>query len=62
MDAVPICCGEERAEWENLLVDLRSYPHLCSQAVFGDQKNETPDASNDNEFHLQGVWDQPRSF
>lgn len=38
---------------------LRSYPHLWSQALGSDQKNEIVDASSHNEFPLQGVWVLP---
>jgi len=42
-----------------LQVHLRSNPHLWSQALGSDRKNEITDTSGQNEFPPQGGWAQP---
>lgn len=50
--------GKEGAKWEgkapNSPVDLHSNPHLWSQAVSSEWKNEIADRSGQNEFPKQG--------
>lgn len=47
VDCLPVCSGEKKAESEvkafNLLIDLFSYPHPCSQVLCSDQNNEFTD-------------------
>lgn len=43
----------------NLLVDLRPHPHLWSQALAGDWKNEIVDASGGYELTPKGGWPLP---
>lgn len=54
MDVVPDHGGEEGAELKdkgpNLPVSLLSSPHLWSQAVGGDRKNNIANASGQKEF------------
>jgi len=61
---VPVRSGEEGAEQEgetlDLPVHLCSNPHLWSQALGSDRKNEIADTSGQNEFPPQGGWAQPQ--
>lgn len=43
----------------DLLVDLRPHPHLWSQALAGDWKNEIVDASGGYELTPKGGWPLP---
>lgn len=54
MDVVPDCCGgggaEPKCKALNLLVSLRSNPHLWSRTVGSDQKDKIANTSGRNEF------------
>ena len=57
----PRCEEEAKPEGEalDLLVNLRSDPHLWSRVVGSDRKNEIANTSGQNEFPPQGVWALP---
>lgn len=61
--AVPVRCGEERAEpWGealDLTIHLCPNPHLWSRSVGSDRKNKVANTSGWNKLTLRGGWPQP---